>query len=113
MIRLSLPALLLLFSLPAYSATHLCIAETELYSAKWLVDEKGLRYFGKDEILLGDCRLDDTGTPRTCKYAGGGWGGQFFLHQNEVFTSFSFGAPQTDGTMTAYVVKGKCSAVSD
>ena len=84
-------------------------AQSGEYDKQYLVDERGFRPVGADNVKLSKCNVID-GRPAFCEDPGDGWGGLFMLSSNHVFTYFAvIGGPT--GVLEAMVVKGKCSKI--
>ena len=126
-LRILASCLLLSLSSAAAADAYLCTAkyaagvtekESEVtqaqsgeYDKKYLVDERGFRDFGADNVTLSECRYFD-GRPAFCEKPGDGWGGLFMLSSNDVFTYFSVVGGKS-GILEALVVKGKCSKIQE
>ena len=121
-LRLLMVSFLLLLGSEALADAYLCTAKyaagvTEKnddvtqaqsgeYDEKYIVDERGFRFFGSDTVQLSKCKFID-GRPASCENPGDGWSGLFLLPSNLVFTYFHV-VGGGNGVFEALVVKGKC-----
>ena len=122
------PAALLalaLLTLPAYADTYLCISEqaafisekdgavlnakSSLQNRKYLVDANGVRNFGEERSIIDQCNFGERGHI-SCD--DGTMFFRFRMSPLHVFTVTGFTLTD-DGTATDYIIKGKCSKISD
>ncbi len=126
--RTVLITILSMFAAPGYAGTWLCIGEKEAYVShtkdavveagttrgdyKLVVSaELGVRHFDTDYYQLNRCYVTD-GRPTRCESSRTDrWYGVFLMHENNIFTFISVGFGIKD--TSHYIVKGKCSKISD
>ena len=122
----ALVAILSMVSLQAHANTWLCIGEhaaqvshkdgevigSESFTNQqtWLVDENGIRPFGEDWTIIDKCRLFE-GRPARCSSSDTSVN-DFTMNPKYVFTLTGF-TIDDDMAIIHYIVKGKCSKISD
>ncbi len=82
-------------------------AQSGEYDKQYILDERGFRAVGDDDVKLSKCRYDN-GRPTFCEDPGEGWSGFFMMGSNRVFTYFVVIGGR-GGFLEALVIKGKCS----
>ena len=115
-----------LLSMPGHASTWLCIGEhlaqvkhkdgevigSESFEnqQRWLVDENGVRPFGEDWTIIDKCRLFE-GRPARCSSSDTSVN-DFTMDPQYVFTLTGF-TIDDDMVIIHYIVKGKCSKISN
>jgi len=122
----ALVAILSMLSLQAHANTWLWIGEhgaqvshkdgevtgSESFTnqQRWLVDEIGVRPFGEDRTIIDHCMLFE-GRPARCSSSDASIN-DFTMDPQYVFTLTGF-TIDDDMVIIHYIVKGKCSKISD